>query len=558
MKFIFEENQNPGSGNWKIDKIIPASGPEENNEMEGFASTVSVFPGETIRFYVRCGEPAFAMDFYRMGWYGGLGGRLMLSVPEVNSVAQVPPILDSRNMVECHWSVSYELTVPADWCTGVFLCKLSSGPGPSESYIVFVVKALKGSAQSSAPFLFQHSCNTYQAYNTWGSFSLYEALLSKAPDPFVDRSRAVSYNRPYIEGCGSGQFFRWEFQLIRWMERNGIALSYCSNIDLHADQEVLSNSQAFLSVGHDEYWSKEMYDLLEKNVENKELGVAFLGANPIYWQVRFEEAFNGPNRTMVCYKCDRNTLWKEDPMYSTNPALITAMFRDFHINRPEQKLIGQMYLGWLAKNEPNQELTFGSASHWLFENTGIESGEKFPGLIGYEFDRTWEGFPKPHNLITLAKSPVKWHRNIHDYGKGFSNVTIYTKKNGNTIFSAGTCSWCWGIDDYGHEQEGLVSEKIQRLTLNVLNFVSKKEVRTVDLSIEEQETVVLPVMTDKEAGHGEISTTHLARYTWWIGGIAGLVIGLKDKNGLSAFMGFVIGSVVGRLIGVLIDRRKIS
>ena len=44
------------------------------------------------------------------------------------------------------------------------------------------------------------------------------------------------------------------------MEQQGYDVSYISNLDTHADPAQLIRAWAFLSVGHDEYWSLSMYE----------------------------------------------------------------------------------------------------------------------------------------------------------------------------------------------------------------------------------------------------------------------------------------------------------
>jgi len=49
----------------------------------------------------------------------------------------------------------------------------------------------------------------------------------------------------------------WEFPLAYWMEREGYDVSYQSTVDTHAEGAGLLRAKGFLSVGHDEYWSRE-------------------------------------------------------------------------------------------------------------------------------------------------------------------------------------------------------------------------------------------------------------------------------------------------------------
>ena len=40
----------------------------------------------------------------------------------------------------------------------------------------------------------------------------------------------------------------------------GYDVTYISNVDTHADAKGLLRAKAFLSVGHDEYWTERMFD----------------------------------------------------------------------------------------------------------------------------------------------------------------------------------------------------------------------------------------------------------------------------------------------------------
>ena len=72
---IVLENQQPGSNGWYW---FPLKwGDDATGQIKGYASAVSVNQNESITFYVSV-NPAqtYTIDFYRMGWYAGLGGRL--------------------------------------------------------------------------------------------------------------------------------------------------------------------------------------------------------------------------------------------------------------------------------------------------------------------------------------------------------------------------------------------------------------------------------------------------------------------------------------------------
>ena len=82
----------------------------------------------------------------------------------------------------------------------------------------------------------------------------------------------------------------------------------------------------FLSIGHDEYWSKGMRDNVVGAL-NQGVNVAFFSANSAYWQIRFEpDAAGNPNRTQVTYKdaATSSAAPGPDPMWGVNNSIVTV------------------------------------------------------------------------------------------------------------------------------------------------------------------------------------------------------------------------------------------
>ncbi|TMD57181.1 MAG: hypothetical protein E6I87_14875, partial [Chloroflexi bacterium] len=71
---ITTENQQPGSSGWQLGSLVAN---DASGQVKGYASATSVLPGESLTLYVTV-NPAqtYSVDIYRIGWYGGLGGRL--------------------------------------------------------------------------------------------------------------------------------------------------------------------------------------------------------------------------------------------------------------------------------------------------------------------------------------------------------------------------------------------------------------------------------------------------------------------------------------------------
>ena len=82
---VERENRALGEPWWPEDDGRAAD--DRRRQIQGYASTTSVAPGEEIEFHVAV-NPAgrFRISVHRLGWYGGAGARTMLTSPELRGV----------------------------------------------------------------------------------------------------------------------------------------------------------------------------------------------------------------------------------------------------------------------------------------------------------------------------------------------------------------------------------------------------------------------------------------------------------------------------------------
>jgi hypothetical protein len=88
---IVLENQQPGTGNWQLGRPGFHTSFDDTGQIKGYASASSVNKGESITFYVSV-NPAqsYTIDVYRVGWYGGAGGRLLQHVGPLSGANSLP------------------------------------------------------------------------------------------------------------------------------------------------------------------------------------------------------------------------------------------------------------------------------------------------------------------------------------------------------------------------------------------------------------------------------------------------------------------------------------
>jgi hypothetical protein len=448
---IVTENQQPGSTGWQLGGLVAN---DASGQIKGYGSATSVAQNQSITFYVTVNPvQTYTIDFYRIGWYAGQGGRLRLHVNALTGTTQpVCPTNASTGMIVCNWTAGYTLSIPSDWTSGVYLGVLTNAQG-YQNYVTFVVRDGR-----PASFLYQQSVTTFAAYNNYPADnatgkSLYTynsyGAATVAGDP---RAVKVSFDRPYTAN-GAGQFFSWEVELVRWLERSGYDVTYSTNVDTHTNGGALKNSKAFLSAGHDEYWSREMFDAAQA-ARDAGVSLAFFGGNEIGWQIRFESSSSGvANRVVVCYR-DATI----DPVQGPTT---TVAWRDPPANRPEQTLSGLTYVAQL-NNNVGYVVT--NSSNWVYAGTGFKDGDVVPGIVGYEADSYFTQFPAPTNTsrTLLSQSPFTDAYNQ----RGNANSSIYQVPGGAWVFATGTMSWSWGLDNLDYQ---LADARIQQATTTVLN-----------------------------------------------------------------------------------------
>jgi len=480
------ENNLPGSEDWQLTR--PASG----REIEGYASVCSATRGQTVELYVNTAAPSYTVQIFRMGWYGGRGARRIWGPVTAGGLRQLIPAPDPETgLVDCDWRSPATFVVGTDWRSGVYLAKLEESVGHRQSYVIFVVR----DDSDDADVVFELPVNTYQAYNFWGGRSAYRWGSGDGVPWGSTPGRAavkISFNRPYAAstnpaasfGMGAGEFLcnvqpvnegypissaGWDYNLVRWLEREGYYVTYVTNVDTHNFRKILNRRRVFMSGGHDEYWSWQARSNLESAL-SRGMNLFFSGANAIYWQVRPESDRHGrADRFLAIYKEQAlnldPVLLDKDP---SNDLLATTQWRLPPVSRPEDKLIGIFYL----MDPIDGDIIVSDASHWAFADTGLDNGSQLKGLLGYEVDGLSGNGPE--GLRVLAASPAK---NLEEPGKTVvANMAAYVAPSGAEVFATGTIQWSWGLDDFNApllRTSGLNPAAVQ-ITRNVLERFGAK------------------------------------------------------------------------------------
>lgn len=457
---IRAENSLEGTLDWQLTYTrVDAQGKYRSSMIEGFVSRASVRAGENLDFFVSTNPAsAFHIDVYRLGYYGGKGGRFRTRVGPFPGKNQETPQVGEERLRECQWAPAVSFTIPNDWVSGVYVGKLSAEKHRYQSYVIFIVRD-----DRSADYLFQCSDNTWQAYNKWpDNHSLY--TNDRKDGKILVSGVKVSYDRPYGKyvqifdnplSQGSGEFLLWEFPLAFWMESLGLDVTYCSNTDVHSDLKCLTRAKAFLSVGHDEYWSRQQFDNVSAAVQAG-VNVAFLSGNTCCFVAPFFASSKGIGNRIITRAGRYGGIRPREQKFMT----------DLPVEAPnEATLIGAQTV---TPFNGSGDWIVTRPDHWLFKGTGMKKGDRFPGLVGWEF----HGEPaKIPGLEVLAEGPTFTGGDVESH----YTATMYPGPKGNLVFNASTIFWTQGlsappghmppISHHGRPQGP--DARVQRITRNL-------------------------------------------------------------------------------------------
>ena len=506
---VFSENKQSGHPEW----WHPAD-QESPSAPSGFTTRFSYDPGQLIEFKVNSTNSEFNCSIYRLGFYGGSGGRRLTTVV-VRGQRPQPACLffPVSKLTDCsNWNVSFSWFVPEDTTSGVFIAVLSSYETPQDVehskvltgfYIPFVIRKriTDASIHYGSDILFKTSDLTWVAYNKFGGWNLYRGNGSFT---FDSRATMASYNRPFTNrlpkfqgGQHQNFLFGSEFPLIFWLEKQGYDVSYCSCADIedYANRNMLIDRyKVLLSVGHDEYWSSAMRSAYVLG-RDRGINLAFFSGNEMFWRIRWMNASRGESsllktsaiddyRVVICYKetLDNTALSNKKDEY-------TGTFVDprFFPDDSMHKLTGQYFEVNGYRNDvmtisaEDAQMRFWRNCFSLHDFKQFEIFSFPRGYLGYEWDAFHDGdCDLPRGIIPLSTTHVNVDGfRMENYGQSYKGngelthrMTMY--RHINTLHSRNN-----QINAAKHVEEELVGHRQQQTQHRKTFDLTNKERRNL-------------------------------------------------------------------------------
>lgn len=412
--------------------------------VQGFTGVDSAVPGTDVALYVSSKVSRYRVQAYRMGYYGHADACLVwTSAAQPGRIQPAPRVTGATHTPTAPWSKS--LTVSTrDWTPGVYLLRIDGGSRSTRSLIPLIVRSPSFSGRVALVM----PDTTWQAYNSWGGYSLYHGPRNS----FENRSRAVPFDRPYDWRTGASDFIPHELPFVVLAEKLGIPLGYASDVDLQRVPAAFRTARAIVSVGHDEYYSPAMRETLT-TARDHGVNLAFFGGNDMYRKIRFAATSGGDLRLQINYKD------ATDPIKI--PSQVTTQWREAPSNDPESSLTGADYRCASTIYYP---MVVADPTSWLFAGARVTAGTKLPGVVGQEFDGINTDRPMPRPMTILFHSPV-----ICTHRPTFQDSTYYTTSSGAGVLDIGAYFWnCAIARTCPARIDGPTSDLVTRVTTNFL------------------------------------------------------------------------------------------
>jgi hypothetical protein len=470
--FSFAQNaiviENANAGNPISEWGVPDF---RDNRIAGYSTKMSLNSGETVRFKINVQSGAnYTLRIYRIGYYGGNGARLMVNLGTLSGTVQPNGISDpSTGSLDCsNWSESATWAIPSSAVSGFYIAKIERSGGGS-NHIAFIVR----NDASNSDLYLQFPDATWQAYNGYGGNSMYDGNTSWPAGHAVK----VNYNRPFFpynslfntDGRQADWYMNATYPMIRWLERNGYDVTYTSSNDVARNGSRLLNHKVFVTLGHEEYVSKDQRNYIEA-ARDAGVHLAFFTGNDVYWKTRWENSTGTEDRTLVCYKegfLGDGSLGERTCGYKCDPSSEwTGLWRtggSYDAGKPENGLIGQ--ISWVEyPAEIGVPSEYKKLRFWRNSSVANLSNGQTASLgintLGYEWDYEQPQYASsyPQGRITMSSATIigKTHK-----------LSLYRHSSGALVFGAGTVQWSWGLDGQHWGGSTTISPDMQQATVNL-------------------------------------------------------------------------------------------
>ena len=410
------------------------------------------------------------------------------------------------------WATDFELTVPDDLPSGVYVVRLAAGGHVDE--LPFYVRPRRG--RPTADVLFVASTYTYQAYANharastdadfrervaaWNAYphnaddhpeygrSTYNRHRDGSGICYSSRLRPVLTLRPryltFLDARGSGlRHFSADTHLLDWLEAHGIRHDVVTDEDVEAEGAALLAPYATVLTGsHPEYHTARTLDAHAGYLEGGGR-LVYLGGNGFYWRIATSAAVPGVIEVRRAEGGIRTWDAQVGEYYHALDGAYGGLWR--RNGRPPQQLVavgfsGQgLFEGSYYRRQPGADdlraaWILAGVKNDVIGDFGLSGG----GAAGFELDRADPRLGTPAGAIVVASSEGHGPSFVVVPEELLTHLTTVTGERlsrllradmtyaelpgGGAIFAVGSITFCGSLSHNRYDND------VSRILRNVL------------------------------------------------------------------------------------------
>ena len=410
------------------------------------------------------------------------------------------------------WTTDFELTVPDDLPSGVYVMRLSADGHVDE--LPFYVRPRRG--RPTADVLFVASTYTYQAYANharastdadfrervaaWNAYphnaddhpeygrSTYNRHRDGSGICYSSRLRPVLTLRPryltFLDARGSGlRHFSADTHLLDWLEAHGIRYDVVTDEDVEAEGAALLAPYATVLTGsHPEYHTARTLDAHAGYLDGGGR-LVYLGGNGFYWRIATSAAVPGVIEVRRAEGGIRTWDAQVGEYYHALDGAYGGLWR--RNGRPPQQLVavgfsgqglfeGSYYRRQPGADDPRAAWILAGVKNDVIGDFGLSGG----GAAGFELDRADPRLGTPEGAIVVASSEGHGSSFVVVPEELLTHLTTVTGERlsrllradmtyaelpgGGAIFAAGSITFCGSLSHNRYDND------VSRILRNVL------------------------------------------------------------------------------------------
>jgi len=489
-KFRVNKNNKIGNEIWTKER-------EDSQYLEGYTTTNSISPGNTLEIFISTNQKNITGQVIRWGVQ-----ESPCSKSEIRGhfIQKLDKIGENRVLIP----------IKKHWKTGIYMVQLKAESGMSTNIIFIVRPKVLGSFSNSAVIL---ATNTWQAYNSYPNNGRFPAGGFYRPTPYgtVD---TITFDRPYNSSSKPGfaglpyAFYNYVASLVHFLEKHHYRCEYLAEDDIWSKGLILPYKTLIFG-DHTEYITLHEQENLVRFLNNGN-NIIYTNGNPFYAQIHA----SGNNRNISLMWDGKN---RDTSLYGNKKHIPFGRFY------PESQITG---VGFKINIKNVKEFflpyTVVNPNHWVYKGTKLKKGNKF-GSFGDERDVVNEYSPKNIEILAQAvwdkekyiksfiynmpkkRQPLTYRikQTVFDLSKIFikqfipslnntpsmlrtyminpnfsdlisSQMIYYKNKSGGQVFSTGTGHWNWNMTPMDTLKEDVILKRILLNTLEHFNVPCDK------------------------------------------------------------------------------------